>query len=268
MFQESITVAAAAVEHHQKLRELAQRVWKRITKGQVRVVVFGAGGSGKTTLGKFLAGDAVSSEYRESRHMESYELEGTTPCTIWVPPGQERLRPRTWTELQRYVATGSATTVLHVVCNGLIEIQPLRYVDRPEFRSGMSIAEFVEAFAKSQRDAEVRVLENLIKQLNAPHRLSLVTVVLKQDLWWATRNDVQAHYERGAYAEQVDALRKQIGDQNFTHQLWSASLLRRNLHDGEHTRLVPVAEGYDDVLAGWHARRMLELIHAEVEHGG
>lgn len=266
MFQETVTVAAAAVEHHQKLRELAQRLWKRITKGQVRVVVFGAGGSGKTTLGKFLAGDVVSSEYRESAHMERYELEGTTPCTILVPPGQELLRPRNWKSLQRYVSDGRATSVIHVVSDGHVDIQPARYIDHRSYQDGMSVAQFVPVFLQAQRDAEVRVLGSLARELNPPNHLSLVTVVLKQDLWWPRRNEVRAFYENGAYAEQVDALRKQVGDQKFSHQLWSASLLRRNLKDGDHTLLVPVAEGYDDAISDWHAMRLLELVQKEVGH--
>ncbi|MFV8750526.1 Rab family GTPase [Nannocystaceae bacterium ST9] len=269
MFSESITVAAAAIEHNRAIRDLAVRLWKRISQGQVRVVVFGAGGSGKSTLGKFLAGDEIGSDYRESHHLESYALDSTTPCTILVPPGQEGLRPKTWSDLQRHIASGRSTTALHVVSWGLDEVQPVRYVDRAEYRAGMTVDEFVSAYSEAQRNAELRVIEDLATHLgNAPHHLSLVTVVVKQDLWWASRNAVRAHYSSGKYAEHVGTLRNHLGDQNFTHKLWSASLVRRNLRDGEHTMLVPVAEGYDEPLGNWHAKRLVELIQAEVDHAG
>lgn len=269
MFSESITVAAAAIEHNRAIRDLAVRLWKRISKGHVRVVVFGAAGSGKSTLGKFLAGEEVSADYRESHHLESYDLDSTTPCSILVPPGQEGLRPKTWSDLQRHIASGRSTTVLHVVSWGLNEVQPVRYVDRAEYRAGMTVEEFVSVYSDVQRNQELRVIEDLAKQLgNAPNHLSLVTVVVKQDLWWTSRDAVRSHYSSGEYADHVAALRNHIGDQNFTHQLWSASILRRNLRDGEHTMLVPVAEGYDDPLRDWHAKRLVELIQAEVDHAG
>ncbi|NJK33018.1 MAG: hypothetical protein HC927_11735 [Deltaproteobacteria bacterium] len=248
---------------------MAVRLWKRISKGHVRVVVFGAGGSGKSTLGKFLAGDDLDTDYRESHHLESYKLDSTTPCTILVPPGQEGLRPKTWSDLQRHIASGRSTTALHVVSWGLDEIHPLRYVDHAAYRPGMTVEEFVAAYTEAQRNEELQVIAALAKHLgNAPNHLSLVTVVTKQDLWWPSRTNVRSHYTSGEYAKHVADLRSHVGDQKFTHQIWSASLVRKNLRDGEHTTLVPVAAGYDDAIRNWHVGRLVELIQAEVDHAG
>lgn len=269
MFSESVTVAAAAIEHRRAIRDFAERLWKRISKGHVRVVVFGAGGSGKSTLGKFLAGEELSTDYRESKHPESYKLDSTTTCSILVPPGQEGLRPKTWSDLQRHVASGRSTTVLHVVSWGLNEISPLPYSEHREYRTGMTVDEFISAYSEEQRNEELRVIASIAEQLrNAPNHLSLVTVVVKQDLWWPSRSAVRSHYSGGEYAEHVASLRNHLGDQNFTHQLWSASLVRRNLRDGDQTLLVPVAAGYEDSICNWHATRLVELIQAEVDHAG
>ncbi|HLT37884.1 MAG TPA: hypothetical protein VK034_16480 [Enhygromyxa sp.] len=83
------------------------------------MVVFGSAGAGKSTLGAVLAGDEVGPDYRDSRHLETYSLQGGVPCSILVPPGQESLRAATWSDLLREVSTGRSAIVIHVVSWGL-----------------------------------------------------------------------------------------------------------------------------------------------------
>lgn len=54
MFSEGIEAALTAYEHRGKIREIGEWLWNRVTKGQVRVVVFGSAGAGKSTLGAAL----------------------------------------------------------------------------------------------------------------------------------------------------------------------------------------------------------------------
>jgi hypothetical protein len=270
VFSESVTIAAAAITHRHALRDVVARLWKRVTKGHVHIVTFGAGGAGKSSLGTFLAGGNVADDpqYRESTKVETYRLDSATTCSVFVPPGQPSLRAPTWSDMAREVGSGRSSVVIHVVCWGLEAIEPLRYSDLSTYREGMTPEELGQAHAAARRVAEIETLRDFASQLAlAPRRLSLVTVVTKQDLWWRERAAVRRHYE-GPYAEAVTALRNHVGEQNFTHTLWSASLVAKNLRDGDGSLLVPTAQGYDEPTRRWHAQRLAEIVEQEVESVG
>lgn len=270
VFSESITIAAAAITHRRALGDIVVRIWKRATKGHVQIVTFGAGGAGKSSLGKFLSGSNVADDpqYRESTKVETYRLDSDTTCSVLVPPGQPSLRAPTWSDLARAVGSGRSSVVIHVVCWGLEAIEPLRYDELEIYREGMTREEVGRAYAAARRAAEVETLREFASQLAlAPGRLSLVTVVTKQDLWWSERAAVRHHYE-GPYAEAVTALRHRVGEQNFTHTLWSASLVAKNLRDGDGALLVPTAQGYDEPTRRWHAQRLAEIVEQEAESVG
>jgi len=270
VFSESVTIAAAAITHRRALHDIGVRLWKRMTKGHVQIVTFGAGGAGKSSLGTFLSGHDVAEDptYRESTTIETYRLDSTATCSVFVPPGQPSLRAPTWSELARAVGSGRASVAIHVVCWGLEAIEPLRYADLASYREGMTPEQLGQAHAEARRAAEIETLREFASQLAlAPRRLSLITVVTKQDLWWSERAAVRRHYE-GGYADAVTALRNRVGEQNFTHTLWSASLVSKNLRDGDGTLLVPTAQGYDEPTRRWHAQRLAEIIENEVDDVG
>ncbi|WP_146157842.1 Rab family GTPase [Enhygromyxa salina] len=261
MFSEALSVTATAVKNRRVIRDAFVQLWSLITRGHVRVVVFGSAGAGKSTLGAVLAGEEVPAEYEESTRTESYRLDADSWCSVLVPPGQEGLRASTWSDLSRYVTNGESTIVLHVVCWGLTAIEPLGYREvEGIYREGMDPRSFVDAYSQHRRAHEIETLKGLSSKLElAPKKLSLLTVITKQDLWWGQREMVRVHYETD-YAPHLASLRQQIGDQNFSHKFWSASLLGKNMKDGEGTLLVPTAEGYDDQLRAYHTQRLSRMI--------
>jgi hypothetical protein len=266
VFAETVTVAATAIEHRRAIRDVVSGLWNRMTKRRVRIVVFGAAGTGKSSLGRLLSGADVSPEYSESTQIETYRLDGATGCTVLVPPGQDSLRAATWNDLVRDVASGKATVVVHVVSWGINAIEPLPFRGVAGFQEGMSPEDAAEAFAANQRARELETLREYASHFGlAPSKLSLLTVVTKQDLWWDRREEVRRHYE-GEYAQVVDGLRRRVGDKNLSHKLWSVSLIAKNLRDGEGQMIVPTARGYDDPLRTANAKRLVEIVEQEVEH--
>lgn len=266
MFSETVTVAATAYGHRRAIREVVEGLWNRMTKKRVRIVVFGAAGTGKSSLGRLLSGADVTSEYNESTQVETYRLDGATSCTVLVPPGQESLRAATWSDLVRDVTSGKATVVIHLVSWGINAIEPLPYRGVAGFQEGMSPEEAAIVFAAHQRDREIETLREYAGHFGlAPHKLSLLTVVTKQDLWWDQREEVRQHYE-GEYAEVVEGLRRRVGDKNLSHKTWSVSLISKNLRDGEGQLVVPTARGYDEPLQASNRRRLLEIVAEEVIH--
>lgn len=233
VFSETVTVAATAYEHRRAIRDVVAGLWNRMTRKRVRIVVFGGAGTAKSSLGRLLSGADVTPEYNESTQLETYRLDGTTSCTVLVPPGQESLRATTWNDLVRDVTSGKSTVVIHVVSWGINAIEPLPYRGVAGFQEGMSPEDAAIAFAARQRAREIETLREYTGHFSlAPNKLSLLTVVTKQDLWWDQREDVRRHYE-GEYAEIVEGLRRRVGDKNLSHKTWSVSLIAKNLRDGE-----------------------------------
>lgn len=268
MFSEGIEAALTAYEHRGKIREIGEWLWNRVTKGEVRVVVFGSAGAGKSTLGAALAGQEVTPDYRDSGYLETYTLAGGVPCSILVPPGEPSLRAATWSDLLREVSAGHASTVLHVVSWGMNQFSEHEYTELPGYAKGMPLDALAAAFFENQREQEIATLESFARQVAlAPGQLSLITVVTKQDLWWGDRQDVRAFYENGRYAEIVTEIRNRVGEQHFTHKIWSASLLRRNIVDANRNVLRETTAGYDDLLQLRDHRKLLEMIRKEVSRG-
>jgi ATPase subunit of ABC transporter with duplicated ATPase domains len=81
MFVETVNVLSTGVgviEVSKKLFPTFERVFKRLKNGDLKIAIFGAGGTGKTTLGNILAGSYELSElpsYRESLRIEQYQLD-------------------------------------------------------------------------------------------------------------------------------------------------------------------------------------------------
>lgn len=266
MFNEAVSLATTVAQNHQLIRELLARFWDRLTRGHTRVVILGGGGVGKTTLGHLLEGDdGIDPRYRESTEVESYRLPGGTSCTVLVPPGQDRLRDATWTQLDEYIAK-NRTVVVHAVDYGLREISPLPYTALDAHDDGMGPTQTLEAFAKHQRQGDELAVVERLARLPQPNKMRLVTVVTKQDLWWRWRHDVRQHYVSGAYNAKIDELRARIGTRRFHHTLWSTSMIMKNLVDGEGTVLLTTSDGYDEPRRLWHQQRLLEILEDAARH--
>lgn len=260
MFNEAINLASVAIQNHQALRNQLLRLWDRLTRGHTRIVVFGNAGAGKSSFGQLLAGRSLGSgDYRESTEVERYDIEGSTSCTVLVPPGQKRLRDATWGGLETFVAT-TRCVVVHVVDWGLNEVAPLPWTQLGTYREGLDARATFEAFAEQQRALELEPLERLLHVEPHEGRVRLVTVVSKQDLWWRWRDRVRTHYDQGAYGEAIRRLEHQRGAGNVHHTLWSAAPIIKNLRDGDGSILLPCSEGFDEPLRLWHETRLVEII--------
>jgi ABC-type transport system involved in cytochrome bd biosynthesis fused ATPase/permease subunit len=95
MFVEAVgalSTGVSTIELSEKLFPTFDRVFKRLKNGDLKIAIFGAGGTGKTILGRILAGEYELSEfpaYRESIRMENYKLDSSVGGSSVVAPGQE-----------------------------------------------------------------------------------------------------------------------------------------------------------------------------------
>ncbi len=79
----------------------------------------------------------------------------------------------------------------------------------------------------------------------APGKLWLLTIVTKQDLWWDRRQEADAAYHSGFWAETLRAVGMKRGEKAFRHETAFVCLLPANLEDPEGEVLFKTVAGYD-----------------------
>src|SRR5438105_3969285 len=88
-----------AYERRRDILRYLRKLKYRLRRGHLKIGIFGAGGTGKTTLANLLSGklDLGSriGPYEESYEVDRISLPGNLVCTMLVAPGQEH-RVHTW----------------------------------------------------------------------------------------------------------------------------------------------------------------------------
>jgi len=186
-----------------------------IINGRVKVAIFGPGGVGKSTLGKYLSGeflpDLYDHGYKESISIEEYSFDGDVICDILVPPGQPR-RDYTWTELFQNLSSGDIQGVINVVSAGYHSFNELSYKETKSYQQGMSVDGFVQAYTEASMQRELDVIERLTPRLcDAKAKIWMITLVTKQDMWWDQRDRVKRHYTDGKYNDFIEHISSQRG---------------------------------------------------------
>lgn len=261
-----IPAGAAAIEHRKAILKLLRNLKSFLKHGRLRVPVFGAGGSGKSTFGRLISNDPgtllAPDTYKESLEFEHYDLPGEFWGAIIVPPGQERRAEVYWPILYNLLAKGKATGVVNVVSYGYnffkLEIRDTKY-----YKEKMSDQDFLTTYLDAQRAREIEIIKELLPRLiDAPKLEWMLTLVAKQDLWWTDRARVSAHYAEGVYADQIHQIMKKRGAANFTHEFSSASLVMHNMSDATGLVLAPTTSGYDQSLQSANIASLLRTLIA------
>lgn len=248
--------------------------------GRKEVFIFGCGGTGKTTLATLLDGEIsigeVTGAYVLSPNTEESEIEEKRFGKVFTVPGQEKHHDNHWGPLLDAVKRSKNPLVINVVSHGYHAISrtPIRKVHS---LSGGITDKSVRAFLEEQRKNEVRFLKYMVGNLRQfPGDLDLVTIVTKQDLWWAEREKVQTHYteissgdvtkdtpaDETTYEDQIRLLESAVGTGSFNHTLVSASLGHINLLTSKGALVAPVAAGYDASLLHSNFANLINTLRA------
>lgn len=234
------------------LTKYLRKIIALVRDGRKQIVIVGPGGVGKSTFGKMLE-TGVSppvADYQESITLETFSFGADFFGTAFVVPGQETSgRILEWQAAQKAIAGGRVSGVVNVVCYGLHTPRTETMKSHSLYRSGDTVDQFLKRYTKNRRELEIDQFSRLI----APHMQActkpiwLLTAVLKQDLWWNTREEVKKHYENGPYQEMIEELTKA---KIISHTINSASLTAENLtFSGEIGRPIKsTAAGYDDAI--------------------
>jgi hypothetical protein len=231
------------------------------------ILVIGPGGSGKTTLGLLLSGEYdwltdSPRAYTESRKLERYTLKDDKRVEVVVPPGQKHRREAYWSNLQADIAAGKFRGVILLAAYGYHTLAAqLSYKDHPLYARKKGA--FLGAYLEEHRREELRILQQLTPYLGlCPHRVWLLTLVAKQDLWWDDHAAVERHYRDGEYGGEVRKLSTAKGNRDFRHETVLASLVISNFDTSRQERLKANAEGYDQRMQVESIRRLMETAGA------
>jgi energy-coupling factor transporter ATP-binding protein EcfA2 len=247
---EGLAAAASVYGERHVILAAFRKIGIYLIRGNTNVAVFGPGGTGKSTLGLFMNGnlesDSPAKSYQETISNAEFRLDGDIPGKVIVPPGQDRRRPGNWDELFSQITSGDITRVIHIVSWG----HHSTMLERSRLDSfGTTSPAFETAYLEDGRNREIESLRQIVPHLkSAPGRLHMLTVVLKQDLWWNDRLTVRDYYESGSYADLLQEIRDYKGTSHFHHDTVSAALVQQNLKTADGFNIASTTAGYDDLL--------------------
>lgn len=266
----AISTGVSVIEISEKLFPTVKRIFNLLKNGELTIAILGAGGTGKTTLGKLLSGEFELSDllqaYQESISIEQYKLDSNAVGSVIVVPGQGR-RQDTWDDLLRSLAGGKIKLIIHVVSWGYHSFGEFSYTEHRLYQNGMTSEQFIDAYAEECRNRELDVLRKIEPHLSIADQKKtiFITLVTKQDLWWNNRLEVNEHYAEGDYENLIQDIRNKRGSSNFVHEYRSTSLVMENLISGANELLVPTTQGYDQRLKVANFRYFLNAIETLFE---
>nr|WP_290224132.1 hypothetical protein [Trichocoleus desertorum] len=273
MFVETIgavSTGVSTIEIAQKAFPTFKRIFNLLKDGELKIAIFGAGGTGKTTLGRLLSGEfelsGLLQTYQESISTEQYRLDGNTVGSVIVAPGQER-RQDTWDDLLRSIAGGKIKLIIHIVSWGYHSFGEFSYTQHRLYQNGMTSKQFIEEYAEECRNRELDVLKKIEPHLSIANQRKtvLITLITKQDLWWSDRQTVKSFYTNGAYENLIREISNKRGSANFIHEYRSASLVLENLVSGTNELLLETTAGYDQRLKFANFMQFLNTIESLFE---
>jgi energy-coupling factor transporter ATP-binding protein EcfA2 len=263
----TIGTLSNAYEIGKKSQPLLGRIVRRLRDRKLNIVICGAAGTGKSTLGKLLSGsfgrEDILRPYQISIRDEELKLNSKISSSIVVLPGQSTF----WDEALRKIANNQVSLIINVVSAGYHSISQVDYQNFPSYQPGATAQEFIDVYRQEKQKLESNLLEKLMPHLSLAgnSKIVMMTLVTKQDLWWKSRHQIRDHYQLGTYNDSIQKLQNTLGKFNFVHEYISTSLVTENFTAVNGEILTPVAEGYDYKTQLANFDKVLQFIEGNFE---
>ncbi len=253
--------ALSLAEQGKNIKSFLKKLGKWILDGNCNIILFGAGGTGKTTISKTLSGIQIDDfSYHETPVIEKIGLDGDVWGNYLVAPGQERRADRYWPDLFRKLGSGKAVGIINVVSFGFhsLEIGNASFKTTNYFKGDDS--DFLTDYISERKEVELRLLRKVCDHIKTtPNKVWMITLVNKQDLWWDIRDEVRDFYLKGDYQKMINEIYDSKGRSNFIHESVSAAMFSSNFNIGNDFSKNTVA-GYDEPLRLKNYNNFIELL--------
>lgn len=259
------------LEHQTRINRAIRKVYLAIRRGKLKIFVFGAGGTGKTTLARLLHDPTKKykdlRQYSQSFDTERLSIDGDRVADTVVAPGQERHREK-WAKLlaeMTHVNPKAKIGLIHVCAFGYHSVS-VDWDAVPVVTGNEGESKF-ETYVRMCRADELAAIDYLAEHMQALRApVSMATLVTKQDLWWDKRDAVRKFYIDGAYDVGVRRLRERLGVANIGHEYLFMSSMIANLCDksGAHT-MAKNCQGYDQILQTASFDDFLRFLHTIID---
>lgn len=256
---ESAGSAMSLLEIIKKSSDSIVRLKRIFEKDRGRILILGAGGVGKTTLGIYLShGDSfpVQSEYKESRGNEKHELGTPHQGILMIAPGQGRRIRSFWPELfEAFQKKGILNYprlnlgIIHITSYGYHNMgggEPFRIA--PAIGGRMKRAEYLAAYLEEKRELELEILEkHIVPEIRKiQDKVWMITFVTKEDLWFDEKEKVKAHYCGGKYNHLIQSLVAEKQGGSLDHEYHFGSNAIHNFITRQGELLKSPVKGYDE----------------------
>jgi energy-coupling factor transporter ATP-binding protein EcfA2 len=211
-------------------------------KGKINILVMGASGVGKTTLGQFMGNEKSpkppKQTYVVSSDKEEFSFQGEIWGEINVLSGQNFSSE--WKPYLQDLEHGKVDCLIYVVSGGY---HSLRSSDEKEF---LELYGSLENYTVKKRNEEVRIFKEFIapRLIQLDKKILLLTLVLKQDLWFDKQEVIKDFYVNGEYNVSLEEIKRNNPHKFFTETVFM-SLQNENLRFGRDYIASLTAAGYD-----------------------
>jgi hypothetical protein len=228
-------IGLAAWELRDRLKTATQKMRRRLSDGKLGIAIFGAGGTGKSTLGHVLDENfdptAPPKEYISSINIEQFWLKSNDAQSVFVAPGQ-RDRKGHWHKLLNDIFQKKQLLIINIVAAG--------------YHSTENKITDIDSYLLQCVQEEQALLQDLINSIQIIQKpLKMITVVAKQDLWCEDQSEIAGFYEKGNYARTISEIQAIKGTENFQHEFVYASLTIQSLRDKTDKKIILNTAGYD-----------------------
>jgi hypothetical protein len=266
-FVEPVTGAVVGKiwDERRLIAAFAKDFFDLLAKGQLKIFVFGSAGAGKSTFGKILEGQEevakISGSYKVSSDTEYYGVKDKHFVQVAVPPGQAAYLFSDWAPLYNALQDSQRSVVVNIGCWGYHSAEKDELANIAEFHSGITDANRSD-FLSNRRKIELDNLEQLVQPLcGYQHKLHMITLITKQDLWWKEKDKVRKFYEDGSeYSKKLERIRKAKGMASFVHHFRSLSFGQINFKTADGHTLFETAAGYDNSLLNANFENFMTLL--------
>jgi hypothetical protein len=253
-----------------------KRTFNYLVSGELQVAVFGAGGTGKSTLAELLLHSdpqLLNPKYNMSFELERKRIPGDISARFQVVPGQEGYIKTEWRKAFDAVKGARRALIFNVVANGYHtygEQGRLTAIEAPKEFFSEDWKEHFANYVVERRIKEIDLLKVLCTQLETVKiPIRMTTVVTKEDLWWSEIEQVSAFYE-GEYLHIIQSLneKRQSKGLNFHHNFAPVSQVHANLDVfrlGERRVVKEISSGYDSALHLASVYRLLQQFDQQLK---